>query len=200
MSLDLEKIRADSNRRIAVEDLELLQRCCDYCRAKTILEIGSADGGSSIVLGTEAKKRGGHLYCIEPVPKSKMIGNMKSYGLDGHYTLVPEASPWVTLDLKSIGPIDLLFIDGRHDIRWCLVDYHYFEPFVRDGGVIIFHDTGGTCQEDKKQQDYGLPGYVPLVKRAINIILSTDIDRLIQFDKSDAADGGAMAFLKRSEK
>jgi hypothetical protein len=128
-----------------------------------------------------------------------MVGNMESYGLKGFYTLVPEASPWVTLDLKSISSIDLLFIDGRHDIRWCLVDYHYFEPFVRDGGVIVFHDTGGTCQEDKRQPDYGKPGYVPLVRRAIEIILSTDTDKIIQFDKSDAVDGGALAFVKIKE-
>jgi len=198
--LDLEQVRADSNRRIAVGDLELLQRCCDYCGAKTILEIGSADGGSSVVLGTKAKERGGHLYCIEPFPKSKMIGNMKAYGLDGFFTLVPEASPWVTLNLKSIAPIDLLFIDGRHDIRWCLVDYHYFEPYVREGGVVIFHDTGGTCQEDRRQPDYRKSGYVPLVLRAIDIILSTDADSLIQFDLSTAKDGGAMAFTKRSAK
>jgi len=197
MSLDLEKVRNDSNRRIAVEDLELLGRCCDYCSAKTILEIGSADGGSSIVLGTRAKEIGGHLYCIEKVPKSKMVGNMSSYGLDGYYTIIPEASPWVSLDIKKISPIDLLFIDGRHDIRWCLVDYHYFEPFVRPGGVIVFHDTGGHCQEDKIQADYGWAGYVPLVKRAIEIILSTDMDKLIQIDQSKAADGGAIAFVKK---
>lgn len=196
--LDLLKVRNESNRRIAVEDLECLQRCCDYCGAKTIIEIGSADGGSSIVLGTWAKETGGHLYCIEPNPKSKMMGNMESYGLNGFFTLIPEASPWMTLDLKAIAPIDLLFIDGRHDIRWCLVDYHYFEPFVRKGGVIVFHDTGGTCREDKKQQDYGKPGYVPLIERAIQIILSTDADKLISIDRSTAADGGAIAFTKRS--
>ena len=196
---DLNKVRNQSNRRIAIEDLELLQRCCDYCQAKTILEIGSADGGSSIVLGTKAAQNDGHLYCIEPVPKNKMIGNMEAYGLKGCYTLMPEASPWVTLDMKSIAPIDLLFIDGRHDIRWCLVDYHFFEPFVREGGVIVFHDTSGNCREDKAQSGYGKPGYVPLVKRAIEIIMATDIKKLNVIDESAAVNGGALAFVKVKE-
>jgi len=194
--LDLIQIIKDSNNRIAVEDLELLQRCCDACRAKNILEIGSADGGSSVVLGLKAKERGGNLWCIEPKPKQRMLDNMASHGLNmaRDYVVIAEYSPWVERGERPT-TIDLLFIDGRHDIRWALVDYHYFEPFVRLGGIIIFHDTSGNCQEDRRQPDYGKPGYVPLVQRAIDIILQTD--QLEKIDRSTARMGGAIAFLKR---
>jgi len=191
--LDLVQVIRDSNNRIAVEDLELLQRCCDVYGAKNILEIGSADGGSSVVLGTKAKERSGHLCCIEKQPKQKMVDNMQKYGLEGFYTLLSFLSPWVPVH-KIKHPVDLLFIDGCHETRWALVDYHFWEKFVSPGGIIVFHDTSGNCQEDRKQPDYGKPGYVPLVQRAIDIILATD--ELEEIDRSNAKMGGAIAFRK----
>lgn len=193
--LDLGKVVAAGNNRIAVEDLELLGRCCDYCRAKDIIEIGSADGGSSILLGTKAKELAGHLYCIEMKTKQRMVDNMTAYGLKGFYTLIAKASPWIPLDLLP-DQADLLFIDGCHDIRWAIVDYHYFEPLVRPGGIIVFHDTSGNCAEDRRQPGYNRPGYIGLVRRTISIIMQTDWEKLKLVDKSTAHLGGAMAFEK----
>jgi len=192
MDIDYNQLIKDSNNRIAVEDLQLLERACDHCRAKTILEIGSADGGSSVILSLKAKERAGHLYCLEPRPRQRMIDNMGRYGLADFYTLIAQPSPWVAFD--AVPDIDLLFIDGRHDLRWCLVDYHYWQPKVRVGGVIVFHDTSGHCQEDRRQPGYGRPGYKPLVQRAIDIILTTDPLRMV--DSSQAPNGGAIAFEK----
>jgi len=191
----LNRVVDDSKRRITIPDLELLQRCCDLCRAKTIVEIGSADGGSSIVLGLKAQERQGHLTCIEPKPKGCMKNNMARYGLDDCYTIIAKASPWVPLDLLP-KQIDLLFIDGCHELRWVLADYHYFEPLVREGGIIIFHDTSGNCAEDKRRPEYKSPGYTGLVARAIQIVMETDRDKLITVDRSDAPQGGAIAFKK----
>lgn len=191
--IDLKTVIRDSNGRITEPDLELLQRVCDYCKAAYILEIGSADGGSSIILAAKAKERSGHLFCIEPKQKQRMVDNMVKYDVEKHYTLIAKASPWVPLDIVPDG-LDLLFIDGCHELRWCLMDYHYWAPKVRKGGIIVFHDYGGECQEDKKQPDYGKPDYVPLVKRAVDIILKTD--SLTEIDRSIAARGGSIAFEK----
>lgn len=196
MNIDLEQVIKDSNGRIARVDMEMLQRVCDYCKAAYILEIGSADGGSSVVLAAKAKERAGHLYCIEPKPKQRMKDNMVKYGVDKHYTIIPKASPWVPFDMVPDN-LDLLFIDGCHELKWCLCDYHYWEQKVRKGGVIVFHDyqeRGGACKEDKRQAEYGKPGYVPLVRRAVEIILETD--ELRKIDRSVAARGGAIAFEK----
>ena len=191
----LERIVDDGNRRITVPDLQLLERVCDAVGAATILEIGSADGGSSVVLGCKAAERDGQLYCIELKTKQRMVDNMTAAGLTGRYTLIAAASPWLG-DKESLIPpaIDLLFIDGRHDLRWALVDYHYWAPRVRVGGAIVFHDTAGTCREDHNQPDFDTPGYVPLVQRAIDIILTTD--PLVEIDRSTSPIGGAIAFRK----
>ena len=187
----LAKIIAASNSRIAVADLQLLERACDYCQAKTILEIGSADGGSSVVLGTKAQAQGGKLYCIEPQPKGKMLANLAEYGVTS-FEIIPKASPWI--DFGAVPELDLLFIDGYHEVRWCLVDYHYWMPKLRHGGVVVFHDTQGGSAEDKRRPEYGKPGYVPLVQQAIDIILKTD--DLNVLDRSDAPRGGAKAYVK----
>ncbi|MHC4712974.1 MAG: class I SAM-dependent methyltransferase [Planctomycetota bacterium] len=191
--MDLGKIRTDTNGRIAIPDLEMLIRVCDWTAAKNILEIGSADGGSSIVLATKAQERGGILYCIEGQPRQRMVDNMHAHGLDEAFRLYPAYSPWLG-DLENHIPdgLDVLFIDGCHDVRWCLVDYHYWSPRLRSGGVVVFHDTGGNCKEDRRQPDYRQPGYVPLVCRAIDIIRETDA--LVEVDRSDAEMGGAIAY------
>ena len=191
--LDLGNVVIESNRRISVEDLELLQRCCERIKAAYVLEIGSADGGSSVVLGAQVKQRAGHLYCIEPKPKQRMVDNMAKYELDNYYTIIPKASPWVPFYAVP-DELDMLFIDGYHEIRWCLADYHYWGPKVRAGGIIVFHDYEGNCAEDKRQPDYGKPGYVGLVKRAVDIVLTTD--KLEEIDRSYSRLGGAIAFIK----
>ena len=193
MNIDLKQVIKDSKGRIAENDLRLLQDCCDSINAAYILEIGSADGGSSVVLADKAKERAGLLYCVEPKPKQCMVNNMIKYGVQNHYTIIPKPSPWVPPELVPDN-LDLLFIDGYHEIRWCLCDYHYWEPKVRKGGVIVFHDYGGHCAEDKRRADYGKPGYVGLVARAVDIILETD--NLKEIDRSEAPRGGAIAFEK----
>jgi len=193
--IDYEVLRRQSHGRLAVEDMQLLERACAVCSARTILEIGAADGGSSVILAAQAAKRAGRLYSIEGNPKAGMMANLAVYGLQDRCTLLPAWSPWLGPLEQEIPPvIDLLFIDGRHDIRWCLMDYHYWQPRVRPGGVIVFHDTGGMCREDRAQTDFGSPGYLPLVRRAIALILATDL--LVQIDASDGRDGGAIAYRK----
>jgi len=192
-NMDLKEVIKDSNGRIAEVDLELLQRACDYCKAAYILEIGSADGGSSVVLAAKAKEQAGHLFCIEPKPRRRMKDNMVKYGVQDHYTIIPKASPWVPFEVVP-DDLDLLFIDGYHELRWCLCDYHYWAPKVRKGGVVVFHDFCGGSAEDHRQKYFGQKDYVSLVARAVDIILETD--SLKEIDRCEAPRGGAIAFEK----
>ncbi len=196
MEIDHEKLIMQSNGRIQVADLELLERVCEVCKARTILEIGSADGGSSVVLGNMVRQEDsidGILYCIEQASRQRMVDNMAAYGLQRYYQIIHGCSPWVGGDIVP-DEIDLLFIDGYHYTRWALMDYHFWAPRVRAGGIIVFHDTSGGCKEDRAQKDFGSPYYVPQVMQAIDIILRTD--DLEKIDISRAENGGAIAFRK----
>ena len=191
MELDYEQIYIETGTRLPVEDARFLYEQASAINAKTILEIGAGGGGSSIVLGTVAKENDGHLYSIEPKPEGRWLPNITKYGLVRTITLIKGFSPWVAFEMPEL---DLLFIDGNHELQYCLCDYHYWQKYVRPGGIVVFHDHMGNCAEDKRRSKYGRPDYIPLVQRAINIILETD--ELIPLGCSYAVKGGATAYQK----
>jgi predicted O-methyltransferase YrrM len=137
-----DEIIVRGNRRMTVYDCELLDRTAREIKPKTIVEIGSMDGCSSMVLGSVARASGGHLYCIEPYPKGKWKVNIEELGLDDHVTMIVAASPWVDLKLVPQS-IDYLLIDGDHRCSRAIADYVFWGRFVRAGGRIAFHDVDG---------------------------------------------------------
>lgn len=55
-------------------------------------------------------------------------------------------------------PVDLLFIDARHDYEWVLADYQNWHENVAPGGYIAFHDYGTRFPGvDKVINDYVIP-------------------------------------------
>jgi len=139
---DFQEISIRGNRRMTTNDLELLDKTAREIGAKTIVEIGSMDGCSSMVLGQVAKDNGGLLTCIEPHPKGKWFANIQELGLEDYVILVQKASPW--LDWNAfLAPIDYLLIDGDHRCSRAICDYVAFGRLVRAGGRIAFHDIDG---------------------------------------------------------
>ena len=65
--------------------------------------------------------------------------------------------------------IDLLFIDGRHDYNFVNLDFNLYYPKIKDGGIIVFHDT------------IGWPGPKRVVKE--NVFLSKNF-RKVRFTNS----------------
>lgn len=173
---DFTEIIQRGKGRFVPADAEVLVRTAEEIEAATIVEIGSADGISSMLLGRVARANGGHLTCIEPRPKGLWKKNMEDFGLSHCVTMIPRASPWVPV-VEIPDSIDYLFIDGDHAIRSALVDYHYFEPFVRPGGRIAFHDWVGVSN---------IRGFVA---RAVAIILMTDVNRIAEVGRSEGRDG-----------
>jgi len=137
-----QEISVRGNRRMTTDDLELLDRTAREIGAKTIVEIGSMDGCSSMVLGRVAKDNGGMLWCVEPYPKGKWFAYIKELDLESNVTLIRAASPW--LDWRMVpAPIDFLLIDGDHRCSRAICDYVAFGRLVRAGGRIAFHDIDG---------------------------------------------------------
>jgi predicted O-methyltransferase YrrM len=139
----IEEIVARGNRRMTANDLTLLDRSSREIDAKTIVEIGSMDGCSTMVLGRVARDAGGMLYCIEPFPKARWAQNILDLDLKPWVTLVQAASPWIRPSLVPPEPIDFLLIDGDHRCSRAIADYVFWARFVRAGGRIAFHDIDG---------------------------------------------------------
>lgn len=190
--------------RLSIDDARILYNTALDIDAQTILEIGSMDGCSSMVFGEVCKLTSGHLYCLEPNPKTKWKANMGRLGLSDYATSIMKASPWVdpklipqrdpiqyTIDSAGnkieVPPIDYLLIDGDHRTAWTIVDYRFWEPYVRQGGVIAFHDWTGA------------KGAGAWVQRAVGIILEDDADGLEEIARSESSNRGIIVFRKTAD-
>lgn len=130
-------------------------------KAETIVEIGRFKGFSTLALAaachligvgwTEpkaAEQRADVNYgksgkavvtSIDPNPCSEAEALIEQAGLDGHVDYRNVRSEAFTPSC----PIDLLFIDGRHDVAGVRDDVNRFVPWVRPGGYFILHDYYG---------------------------------------------------------
>lgn len=182
---ELQDIRKHCNKSMRLEEARILYDTTSQIHAKNILEIGGGAGTSSSILGTVAKENDGKLITVEPNPRESWFDNLERLGLDGHVECVQAESPWVRMKIE---PIDYLCIDGSGIMRWVLVDYHYFAPFVRIGGRIAFHDSCGGV--------FWPHG----VRRAIAIIMETDDKVLLQIAKNeDSPRQGIVVYEKVGE-
>lgn len=41
----------------------------------------------------------------------------------------------------DLGPVDLVFIDADHEYESCKADFQAWDPFLRVGGYMVFHDN-----------------------------------------------------------
>ena len=178
--MDFDDIVNSSGGNISAGDAKVLYETAMDIGAKNILEIGSREGGSSMIFGHVAKANGGHVYCIEPMPQQKWFQNIQRHGLSDYVTLIEGMSPWVQLPEGLV--FDEAFFDGDHRSRWLIADYHYHEPSVRPGGLLAFHDWTGA------------KGTAEKIRRAVSMILEDD--ELEEVARHEADKCGVIVFRK----
>jgi predicted O-methyltransferase YrrM len=119
---------------------------------KYILEIGTSNGGTLFLLSRVATEDacvisidlplgpygGGYpawkrLFYKSFARKDQVIRLIRA---DSHE---PVAQKKVEAILQA-NRIDLLFIDGDHTYEGVRADFEMYEPFVKEGGMIVFHD------------------------------------------------------------
>lgn len=114
----------------------------------TIVEIGVGLAGSDIAFAHACRKNGrGHLYAVDIsdslIGRSRRILN--NHGLGRHVTFVlgdSKLAETAQRVVKLSGPADILFIDGDHSFEGAVSDFQLFRPLLRQGGMVLFHDTG----------------------------------------------------------
>ena len=132
-----ELTRAGTFEHTVEEALAFKERFLDKLKSKDwFLEIGVRYGGSSRFwqlcgfkngIGIEANFE--QLRCDLADPYFRVEG--KSFDVE------------VLKKFRAIlggNLLDFLYIDGNHDYRSVRTDYELYSPFVREGGVIGFHD------------------------------------------------------------
>lgn len=129
------------------QGLALWNAACRLKKGDLIVEIGSHQGRSTIVLATAARTAGATVVAIDPFVDGRLFGgspthqrfeaNLKAAGVDDVVELVAEYS--TKLRPRWDRPIQLLYIDGKHDY-WTYTDDLRWSAHLDDGGEILVHD------------------------------------------------------------
>lgn len=151
-----------------VSELATLLRMVKLRKPQTIVEIGSAAGGTFWALAQVAADDA--LLVSIDIPAGSPIdqrGGKDVYhnrNRDNFPKFVKPTQRCVTIDANSqetdtlnrlidtlgIRKIDLLFIDGDHRYEGVKRDFELYRPLVATGGLIVFHDI--SKQNDSRAQ------------------------------------------------
>jgi predicted O-methyltransferase YrrM len=102
---------------------------------KTVLEIGSAEGGLSYIF-SELFQRVVALDIYHTPIYEKW--NIIRFTLDS-------SNPGDEFKrIEELGPYDLIFIDGNHTYEAVKKDFEIYSPLLSLGGIIAFHDIKDT--------------------------------------------------------
>jgi len=112
----------------------------------TIVEIGSLYGRSTAVLAEALKNsdKKGRVYAIDPQyfddsALGQLKNNLNKYGVDGFVEIMVATSEEASKDWSK--PVDFLWIDGDHSYKMAETDFLLWEPYLREGGMIAYHDA-----------------------------------------------------------
>jgi predicted O-methyltransferase YrrM len=117
---------------------------------RNALEIGMANGTSSLVLCEALRERGGHLTSIDPfqgVPPPQGFGGagverVRALGFEVMHRLIERPDYLALPALVDEGArFDLVFIDGWHSFDYTFLDMFYADLLLKDGGILAVHDT-----------------------------------------------------------
>jgi predicted O-methyltransferase YrrM len=131
-----------------------MKACKELPSPQYILEIGSYQGKSTVLLGSVIVEyfANAKVYAIDPhegtvgavdqgihstAPTLEMFNkNIANAGLSGVVEMIKDYS----YNVKWEKPISLLFIDGLHDYPNVARDFWHFSKWVSPGGYVAFHD------------------------------------------------------------
>ena len=112
-----------------------------------VLEIGSHQGRSTVVLGEAVRPLAGTVIAVDPFvegrlfgglsTKDKFVRNIAANDLQDVVELVQEYSTRARPSWTR--PLDMLYIDGKHDY-WTLSDDLKWSVHLPEGGAVVIHD------------------------------------------------------------
>lgn len=137
----------------SLDDFNALMTLADWIQPQIVLELGTAFGNT--VANICRLLPAVHVYTVN-APFEQQSGVLTTFDLDeqeigrvyrkyGYTDRVTQIlENTLDLDLSeflSAPVIDLAIIDACHDTEFVINDFHKIRPFVRTGGVVLFHDT-----------------------------------------------------------
>jgi hypothetical protein len=113
-----------------------------------LLEIGSHQGRSTVILGRVALAAAGEVIAIDPFVEGRLFGGLptrekfratiEGAGVSAVVRSVEEYSTRARPGWEE--NVDLLYIDGKHDL-WTFSDDLRWRAFLPQGGSVLVHDA-----------------------------------------------------------
>ena len=155
------------------EEIAELVKLVERLRPRTVLEIGTARGGT-LFLWTRAAVGDATIISIDlpgglygggyPFLRSILYKNL---GKDEQQIILlrrdshDRKTLGIVRDLLGNRLLDFLFIDGDHTYEGVKMDYEMYSPLVRPGGIIAFHDI----VEHPRHLNVGVPRFWQELKK-----------------------------------
>jgi hypothetical protein len=113
-----------------------------------VLEIGSHQGKSTVVLARAVQGKGGTVHAVDPFVEGRLFGGKKTRESFEDNLAQGGVSDVVDLHAEYSGalrptwtePFDLLYVDGKHDY-WTVVDDLKWGVHLPPGGELLVHDA-----------------------------------------------------------
>lgn len=104
----------------------------------TLVEIGTALGGTAMIFHQALRSKNVNIYSIDSVDCTRARNNLKNTGVSIINLSSREFAEIWKKDIRL--PIDLLYIDGDHNFHSIYEDFNEWYPLVSPHGTIAFHD------------------------------------------------------------
>jgi cephalosporin hydroxylase len=130
-----------ANPQEAVPMLEFVQKY----QPRTLIEIGTGNGGMTHMF-MKAAARDAFMVTVDKTPNASRQPWLSEHCDENQRVLFvvgfSETPPTIKRVQEEHGgkQVDLLFIDGDHNGDTPRMDYQNYSPFVKEGGLIVFHD------------------------------------------------------------
>ena len=133
------------------ECLSLYEHCMTQQSNSVVVEIGCQLGRTSSIITQVGKYRGYQSIHIDPYiddPAYLLEWHRMMHAIGNPYIHFCMPSKMAYAELRLLGPIDLLLIDGDHTEDGVREDCSVAGEIVKSGGVMLAHDYGRDSLPD----------------------------------------------------
>jgi len=110
-------------------------------RAQLVLELGVNTGESTIALLEAVHATGGMLISVDQQDLPQTRPMLERYGLTGKWQFHLSDDVTFGLAWPKDKKADLIFVDTSHQYEHTKKEIEIYEPILRPGGIMVFHDT-----------------------------------------------------------
>lgn len=109
--------------------------------AKLVLELGVNTGESTIALLEAVHATNGILVSVDQQDLPQTRPMLEKYGLTGRWQFHRSDDITFGLAWPKEKKADLIFVDTSHQYAHTKREIEIYEPILRPGGIMVFHDT-----------------------------------------------------------